>query len=433
MTEYPGALDNNRRWFVFPTIFSQNSRGSELFWTIKVGLKDANTGINVLLTDELFEDILGNGPLSDNLYAVIKTDTGADGNVRKSDPTNIYAGKNLGKKNQTNAFTQALRDALGKYNKQLSNNNTELPRPMLATNIKDVDISSLKWPMYIQKKYDGIRAMTYIHEKKLRIYSRNIKPILGVPLSVQDEIVDLYKNASGVLKRNYSGHSAKELFFDGELYEHNVDLQDHGFLRQKEPVEDRKNLKYVIYDVFVSFDNTMPYGDRYNLLCDIFEVHKNAGQVAVVLAPTEEIYNYRDATSLRDKFLAMDYEGGILRVINSPYEQSIKAKHSKNLLKLKPRYSTEFIIIGYSGGESEGKEAGALMFTCRTSSGREFSLQPKGTIEERKKLFQEFLDKPSKFKKEYYGKPITVEYDDLSRDGIPLRAKAVSIHRRPTE
>jgi hypothetical protein len=33
----------------------------------------------------------------------------------------------------------------------------------------------------------------------------------------------------------------------------------------------------------------------------------------------------------------------------------------------------------------------------------------------------------SKFKKDYYGKMMTVEFEDWSKDKIPLRAKAVTI------
>ena len=52
-----------------------------------------------------------------------------------------------------------------------------------------------------------------------------------------------------------------------------------------------------------------------------------------------------------------------------------------------------------------------IVWKCKTKNGKEFNVRPKGTNEERAKFYKEA--------KKYIGKKLTVEYQELTDDGIP--------------
>ncbi len=120
----PGRLSDDRSEFVFPTLAYTGARGATHLWTIRVGLvRDADAGGDeeeeegpIAIEDEMLDQ-----PCADltGYKAVITVESlQVKGKVRDVVPTYVSAGKNLGKANATNALTQAIRDALGLYNKQ---------------------------------------------------------------------------------------------------------------------------------------------------------------------------------------------------------------------------------------------------------------------------------------------------------------------------
>lgn len=113
----PGAFSEDRTAFAFPTLAYVGARGATHTWTIRVRLIDCGRdGDYVPITDEMLDQ-----PAADleGYKAEITVESQQKGGkVRDVVPTYVSAGKNLGKKNATNALTQALRDALGLYNKQ---------------------------------------------------------------------------------------------------------------------------------------------------------------------------------------------------------------------------------------------------------------------------------------------------------------------------
>ena len=69
----------------------------------------------------------------------------------------------------------------------------------------------------------------------------------------------------------------------------------------------------------------------------------------------------------------------------------------------------EFTIIDFT--EGEGDEKGLIIFICETPDKKEFSVRPRGTREEREKLFLEgdYL----------IGQKLTVIFQEYSSDNIP--------------
>jgi DNA ligase-1 len=110
------------------------------------------------------------------------------------------------------------------------------------------------------------------------------------------------------------------------------------------------------------------------------------------------------------------YEGAMVRNLSSEY---LFKNRSMSLLKVKDFEDAEFQIIG--GKEGQGREVGMVIFKCKTDSGVEFDVRPRGTQEERSLMWQNLQS--------YIGKPLTVRYQGLTDEGS-LRFP-VGLHVRP--
>ena len=82
---------------------------------------------------------------------------------------------------------------------------------------------------------------------------------------------------------------------------------------------------------------------------------------------------------------------------------------SNDLQKYKEFMEDEYRIIDFK--EGEGRDLGAVIWVCETADGKEFSLRPRGSIEQRREWFN---DGDS-----YIGKYVTVIFQELTEDGKP--------------
>src|SRR5271166_4632538 len=163
----------------------------------------------------------------------------------------IKEGKNTGKKNETNHYTQAIAEAQGKWTKQKKKGYVENAddatagkidesiilggySPMLAQKYKD-HAHKIKWNAYAQRKLNGCRGCAVITDGKATLWSRTRKPINSMPHIVAD------------LEKRFAGK--KGTFMpDGEFYNHEwtkeygkekaFDMFDH-FVTSKEPQDHR--------------------------------------------------------------------------------------------------------------------------------------------------------------------------------------------------
>lgn len=421
----PGTISETKRWYVFPEVNTVTNKGQKRFWRIKVCVVDTNKNKKVAIND----DMISNKIIDSKYVSVIVTESGVvGGKIRNTDPVTVKEGKNIGKSNETNVFVQAVLDAFSTYRDKVNaSSEKEIPRPMLATDYYKV--KSVKWPMYFQCKFDGYRMLSYVEDNAVEFYTRNLKTYENIPSGIYKDTARLYSAAKKVMKElDRSPDDALKLIFDGENYQHGLSLQKHGALRKKyspqvEPDSDIQS-KFLVFDVFDTTLPEMPYTERLQLLTKIFLRAKNKKDLAnVSLVHTVLVKNIQEANERVESCLEDGYEGGMLRVPNAAYKQSRNGYHSTVLLKLKPRYDDEFEVIGFSGGESKGKEEGAILIICETEDGKKFTVQPALTLKVRKDLFEKYSKSPELFSEELMGKLIIVKYDDLSDDKVPLRAK----------
>ena len=113
-----------------------------------------------------------------------------------------------------------------------------------------------------------------------------------------------------------------------------------------------------------------------------------------VAKQTEDIEKYHDY------YTKHGYEGIMLRN-NAIYKDG----RTKDLLKYKKFFDEEFKVVGHHEGNG-----GIPIFDCAVGD-KTFGVAMKGDMTSRKERMDHVTD--------YYGKMLTVKYQELSLDGIP--------------
>jgi ATP-dependent DNA ligase len=415
-----GNFTDDQLTYIFPVIRTVDRRSNISTWQISVTIQDIEKGTPVKFTKKILTR--GMEDFNKNLVGVVHVDNITHtGKSRKNDDTIIRAGKNIGKKNETNPVTQAILHASSKYEDKNRKNNTNIILPMLLKDKKDVKISQEEYDggLIAERKYDGIRALSTIVNSNIEIYSRTGVNYLGLT-EIENELKILLSTNTGI-------------YIDGELYRHGFKLQDISGAVRGVGRLDRKMLKLVIFDCYLPEKPNLSALERKIILEELFENHIFS---FIEKAPWIMVSTDKEINDLLQTYLDDDFEGVILRRRNLPYEQSPNNYHSSNVLKVKPFQTAEFLITGFSEG-THGKDVGALIINCDG-----FSAVPKGlTYVERYHIFKRFSDNHmtlynttaeknddiSIFDKYVNGKNATIQYSILSKDGKPQQPKFINI------
>jgi DNA ligase-1 len=196
-------------------------------------------------------------------------------------------------------------------------------KPMLAKSFK---ASWLKFPIYLQPKLDGCRAIW----TGSKLLSRTGKEIKGVPALVDH------------LQKNYS-----DFPLDGELYNHKKTFQELiSSIRRTVNIEEDLDVEYHIYDL--PLEQTWTFQERLNLLKEKVIVTSRIKIVETVYIPLEgnEILNILPGLVEKEDlntFEAQGYEGTMVRNAMGLYR---KGKRSSDLMKVKTFQDAEFPIVG---------------------------------------------------------------------------------------
>lgn len=443
--EFPGQLrspPDTPRFFEFPTIESAASNGAKLIWRIRVLAQNA-AGEAIAIEPDWLKP---KATTPAGVIGVIEAESyrAASGEPRRGTrPTIVRSGKNLGKANATNPITQALRDALGRYNAQKKKSSTptvEAPPPMLlrkhggtraaTLGEKDFDQNGV----FVQRKFNGVRVVAYQAGDEVVLYSRTLELYPGLE-ALRSEIKKILNKAP----------LEDHVHLDGEIYLHNKPLSWISGQTRRE--EDDDLLDYIVFDCFFpaakAAGDDMPAGERQHYLDSLFSKQK-AGLVHVKRAENFPVSSIAEIEALLTRFLAEGFEGAIARKARAGYQYSVNRYHSANLVKFKPFYDDEFKVVGFTQGR-RGKDVGAVIWICevvKDGVADEFAVVPKDmTYEERYEIFHclgEVVDncpeaiaagapaRLTRFDRDFLGQPLTVEYPDKSSAGKPVQAKALT-------
>jgi len=321
----------------------------------------------------------------------------------------IKEGKNIGRANETTPEEQAELEAQAKWTKKKEKDYRESIEelsdkektssfggflPMLAHGYKD-NSHKIKWPCYLQTKLDGLRSISVKENGRVTLWFRSGKQVKTMQ-HIEEALNKVMQDSE---------------IWDGELYVHNEDFNKLGGSIRKDvnlDLETAKKVEYRIYDFprIHTVDTLLVEHIPYQWRLKAFNYRKiNHPLVAV---RTVIINNEEEMKKLFSEYIEKGYEGVMVRNVGMPYEQ----RRSYDLLKYKEFDDAEFQIIGYE--EGRGQLAGAVgSFICELPNGQTFKAKLKG--KDVTNLLVQYFKNPKLF----MGKQLTVQYQGLSKDGVP--------------
>lgn len=371
------SVNNQTR--TFPKLFGSDVKGKQKEW-------------NVVVID--------NGD-----HSVVEIEYGyVSGKMTKS-TKKITSGKNIGKRNETTHFEQAILEAQSKWKKkteqEFSENDVKpnvssenvldcenVVFPMLASDFQKFK-HKITYPIYIQPKLDGYRMI--FNSKNKSCNSRQGKSFDAIKRN------GLYKELCSI----------KEIvILDGELYQHGGIFEHLGILRKKKLDEsDYEKLEQIEYHVYDYIDETKTYTERLDFLKTFF--NKNPFQ-HIRFVETRTVSTENELKDQHLDFVKDSYEGSIVRTASGKYR--CKAR-SQDLLKFKDFVDSEYKIIGFTREQDTASNKDLIVWVCVNENGDKFNVRPKGTREERNELYQRG--------QEFIGQQIQVKYFELTDSGIP--------------
>jgi DNA ligase-1 len=260
--------------------------------------------------------------------------------------TCMSTGLNIGKKNETTPYEQAVKEAAAKHKKKLESGYSlgfDLAvsgfedesiqggiNPMLAHRYQDHK-DKVEFPVYIQPKLNGHRCIALKKNGIVSLWTRKRKPITTVPHIVK-ELQETMLN------------QPNDAFLDGELYCHGWTLQRISSAGKKVNT-DSPNLEFHVYDCGVQGEDLF-YGLRDSFLNEAFFYleHKH-----LIHVPTTIANSHAQLKWLHDRYVAQKFEGIMVRSLQHPYEY----KRSYSLLKMKEMQDSEFPIQGVKSGKDD--------------------------------------------------------------------------------
>ena len=329
-------------------------------------------------------------PNTDGSYSIKTTHGQINGKMREHIVL-IKEGKNVGKKNETTIQEQTELVAKSDWDKKIKQGysthmhvETEIIKPMLAIEYK----APINYPVWVQPKLDGVRCLIYLNNNNVIFQSRQN--------TIYEPFEHLVSDVKSILLK-----MPPNTILDGELYTHNLGFETIVSMVRKAKIRhpDILKLKYTLYDCFIKDNTTLLYEERLKMIYAAYNDEKT-----VELIETKRVLNEIILNNMLDYYCAQNYEGIMIRN-NGPYKAGGR---SKDLLKYKKFLDQEFEVVGHHLSKMG---IPTPIFECKTKYNKIFSVMMK----------EDFINKQKRLDNitKYYGKMLTVKYQELTTDGIP--------------
>jgi len=269
-------------------------------------------------------------------------------------------------------------------------------RPMLAKTLSAKMWKQISFPTFVQRKYDGIRCISFLEMGKVVFQSRCGTEIKHFT-QIKDSLAPFFQNHPDII-------------LDGELYTQELSFERlSGLVRtlyttsSATEMAEYEKIHLYVYDIYCPTSPDSSFENRLKYLEEVFPLQIPS---CIHKVDTYRIHSKEELKEKHDVFVQEGYEGIMIRPPDGKYEIN---KRSSSLWKYKEFMDDEFEIVGFH--EGEGIDRGAVIWECITKEKKVFSVKPRLTLEERRRIFPIAND--------YIGKWITVIFQEFSKDGIP--------------
>ena len=349
---------------------------------------------------------------------------------------------------QEQAYLEARKRYLDTYTSGYLPKGEDLPpelngkEPMLAKTLKlsseggkckSNEVKLTKYPCSVMPKFDGIRCLSRLLNKKVHMRSRNNKPH-EAPLTHIKEEISLFLQ---YLPPN------SEL--DGELYSMKMGFNElSGVIRTKNKIHEKHDLvSFYIFDIIEP--KQLCWEDRYQLLTNAYAKYVEDGNISnhFQIISSYSANDEKELLKYHDQFVSDGYEGIIIRRYSKVEVNKCCSEHLKKndidqlckkcekgykltvyrtrrtnaMMKFKMFKDEEVKIIGFELGV--GTEEGAIIYRVLDERGNEFTVRPRGTVDERRDLYS--------IKETLIDKLLTIRYQELSEYNVPRFPVGVAI------
>lgn len=327
-------------------------------------------------------------------HAVIVVTHGAKNGQMQRKITEVWEGKNIGKKNETNFLEQAILEAKSKWSKQCdkgySLTGEKIFIPMKAKKFREHP-KKVVYPCISQRKYDGFRTTLHWYEQFAAVVA------LSYNGKIWKTVDHINKCVYDFLKKN------PHLILDGEIFTTEISFNKIcSSIKRGEANEESLKAEFHCYDIFNKNDTSLSYSERMKLIPSL---PKPFVKVESYLCASEE-----EIFKKHNEFVQAKYEGSIIRNLHGKYETGAK---SSDMFKLKDFEDSEYRIIN----KKLDKNNECVFVLLDEEINEEFECKPEGTHEERLAYYEE----------DNIGQMLTVRFPELTERGVPRFPVGVGI------
>lgn len=416
-----------------------------------------------------FDQPLLNGEGLKYINCRLQYETGELNGSKTTTFSDKIEGKNIGKKNETTSYTQAVKERKSLYDRKrkqgyksisdlkiecdsleyiyskldrvLPQYNTDADNCIKPMKAQKFEIGKMKYPAIQQPKINGVRAtIRLINEPSGDIFT----PDKRVEIKSKEGLIYNVKHIEDTFLEVYNYTECFDVVFDGELYIYGQPVTSIGGAARNPKNPLHKSLQFVCFDlaipdfnnierdelrnkIFTEANGKIPVSMDHNMYDDLItikicrdksvEEHSVTRWFIINSLISEIVNSDEEVLEFRDKCIKYEYEGSIVRDMNADYQFGSRPK---TMRKCKKMDDAEFKILNIrSVGDSDDKVGFTIIFTLQNDLTDEtFECNGTGTVEQKLEILND---------KSNIGKLATVQFYERTINKLPFHANVIGI------